>query len=148
MGALIEIFLINPPKPYGFVSVPLQSRLFPFFIKRGSLSVFFGNLAKNILKYILFTLPFILSFKALYFCWMYGVWTTPYFIQEFISNVPFFGLRLSEFFWGNDLILPVDKIQNHQNISQLIFVGGLGGCLGKSLFDSWFADYSILNSRR
>ena len=101
---------------------------------------FLANFAKNLLKF-LFILPFVLIFKALYICWINGVWTMPYFIQEFISNVPFLGYILYDYFGGNNSILSQDNIQNNQNIRELIFLGGLGSSLGFSLFESIFGDY-------
>jgi hypothetical protein len=100
-----------------------------------------ANIRKNLLKYILFTLPCILAFKALYLCWTNDVLTFAYFIQQFISNVPFLGQTLSEYIWGKNFILSLDQIQNNQKIIQLIFAGGLGGCVGLSLFETWFSDF-------
>ena len=37
--------------------------------------------------------------------------------------------------------LSLDKIHNNQDITQLIFAGGLGGCLGKTILEEWFSDY-------
>jgi hypothetical protein len=111
----------------------------------GSFSVLFANIRKNLLKYLFFTLPCILAFKAIYLCWTDEVLTFAYFIQQFLSNVPFWGQTFSEYMWGNNLILSLDEIQTNQKITQLIFVGGLGSCLGKSLSETWFSDYFNFN---
>ena len=39
------------------------------------------------------------------------------------------------------MILSLDNIKNNQNIIQLIFAGGIGSCLGKTVFETWFSDY-------
>jgi hypothetical protein len=98
----------------------------------------FGIFIKHLLKYVLFVLPFILVFKSLYICWQDAVLTIEYFSQQFISNIPFLGERFSCYIWGEGLSL--DKIQSNQNITQLILIGGLGGCLGKTIFEIWFSD--------
>lgn len=111
-------------------------------LKRKKIELFLFNLIKILLKYIFFILPYILIFKTLYVCWYDNVWTFAYFSQQFVSNVPFIGRILSENIWGgNNLLIPLDKIQINQNISQLIFVGGIGSCLGKTIFETWFNDY-------
>jgi hypothetical protein len=48
-----------------FGSLSLQARIFPMQLKINS---FFITLAKNVFKYILFILPFVLIFKAFYLC--------------------------------------------------------------------------------
>lgn len=55
--------------------------------------------------------------------------------------MPFLGQTLSEYIWGNNLLLSLDTILKNQNIVELIFVGGLGGSVGKSLMETWFSDY-------
>lgn len=95
---------------------------------------------KYILKYVLFVLPFILIFKGLYLSWSYDIMTFEFFSQEFISNIPFLGVKFSKIIWGDNLILTLENIQNNQKIIQLIFMGGLGSCLGKTIFDVWFSN--------
>lgn len=95
---------------------------------------------KYILKYVLFILPFVLIFKGLYLCWSHDIMTFEFFSQEFISNIPFLGVKLSNLIWGENLILTLENIQNNQKIIQLIFMGGLGSCLGKTIFDVWFSN--------
>lgn len=101
---------------------------------------FASVLVKYILKYVLFVLPFVLIFKGLYLCWSHDIMTFEFFSQEFISNIPFLGVKLSKILWGENLILTLENIQNNQKIIQLIFMGGLGSCLGKTLFDVWFSN--------
>lgn len=105
----------------------------------GNKSEFFSKLLKNLLKYTLFILPFILISKSLYICWSDDIWNFTYFGQQFVSNVPFLGRIFSEYIWGNNLILSLDNIKNNQNTGELIFVGGLGSCLGKTIFEVWFS---------
>ena len=95
-------------------------------------------LLKYIIKYILFILPFVLVFKSLYICWQDAVLTVESFSQQFISHIPFLGERLSCNIWEEGLSL--DKIRNNQKITELIFFGAMGGCLGKSIFEIWFSD--------
>ncbi len=130
----------SPCKPHCFSALVLQASIFNLTISRGSFSVLFANIRKNLKKYLFFTLPCILAFKALYLCWTEDVLTFAYFIQQFISNVPFLGQTFSEYIWDKNLILSLDQIKNNQKIMQLIFAGGLGGCVGLSLFETWFND--------
>jgi hypothetical protein len=110
-------------------------------IMQNSVIVKFASvLVKYILKYVLFVLPFVLIFKGLYLCWSHDIMTFEFFSQEFISNIPFLGVKLSKILWGENLILTLENIQNNQKIIQLIFMGGLGSCLGKTLFDVWFSN--------
>lgn len=39
------------------------------------------------------------------------------------------------------MILSLDNIKNNQSIIRLIFAGGIGSCLGKTVFETWFSDY-------
>lgn len=129
------------PSPHSFCDLPLEASFFKITLTKHSISVFCGNLRNNILKYILFILPCMVVFKALYHCYIYDVWSFVYFIQQSISHVPFFGQTLYEYLWGNNLLLSLDTILKNQNIAELIFVGGLGGSVGKSLMETWFSDY-------
>lgn len=136
-----EIMTTTVPSPHSFCNLPLEASFFKFTLSKSSISVFFANLRKNILKYIFFILPCMVVFKALYLCYIHDVWSFVYFIQQSISHVPFFGQTLSEYIWGNNLLLSLDTIKKNQNIVELIFVGGLGGSVGKSLMETWFSDY-------
>lgn len=130
------------PSPHSFCDLPLEASIFKFTLSKSSISIFLVNLRNNILKYILFILPCILVFKALYNCYIYDVWTFVYFIQQFISHVPFVGQTFSEYIWGKILLLSSDGVQyHHQNLVDLIFVGGVGASLGKSLMDTWFSNF-------
>lgn len=122
------------------LSKHLQASFFPFTIS----NKFFVNLSKNIFKYIFFILPFILIFKSIYTCWHNDIWSFIFFSQHIISNIPFFGQMLIENLWGNNLILSLDSIKDNQDIIQLIFTGGLGSCLGKSIFEIGFFNFSKL----
>src|SRR4051812_14033311 len=42
------------------------------------------------------------------------------------------------------MILSLDSIKDNQDIIQLIFAGGLGSCLGKSIFEIGFFNFSKL----
>jgi hypothetical protein len=133
--SLIEVVLVLVPALVCIAYVTAAESALRSFL------AFSLNLVRNILKYLIFILPFILAFKALYLCWHDDVWTFTYFSQQFISNVPFFGQILSENIWGDNFRLSLDKIHNNQDITQLIFAGGLGGCLGKTILETWFSDY-------
>ena len=113
--------------------------IYVFGLKK-SIVKFLTILIKYLIKYFLFILPFILIFKGLYICWSDGVITVDYFSQQFISNIPFLGENLSNSIWGNNLILSFENIKDNQKITQLIFIGGLGSCLGKTIFETWFSD--------
>ncbi len=95
----------------------------------------------NLLKYIIFILPFILIFKSLYLCWDNNIWTFNYYNQQFISSIPFFGQIFSENIWGNNLILSLDMIRNNQTISQILFFSGLSSILAENLFDTYIIDF-------
>lgn len=131
--------MTSPPKPHCYCDLAVQASIFNFTM--GSFSVLFAKIRNNLLKYIFFILPCILAFKALYLCWTDEVLTFAYFIQYFISNVPFWGQTFSEYIWGNNLMLSPDQIQTNQKVTQLIFVGGLGSSIGRSLSETLFSDY-------
>jgi hypothetical protein len=40
----------------------------------------------------------------------------------------------------------MDNIDKNQKITQLIFVGGLGSCLGKTIFETLLNDYLKLSA--
>lgn len=102
---------------------------------------FLVNLGKNFLKYILFILPFILLFKTLYSCLFNGVWDFQFFSQQFISNFPFIGKILYSIIWNEYSLLPIDTIYYNQWIMEITFVGGLGGILGRTIFETYFSDF-------
>ena len=122
------------------LSKHLEASFFPFT----NSNKFFVNLSKNIFKYIFFILPCILIFKSIYTCWHNDIWSFIFFSQHIISNIPFLGQMLIENLWGNNLILTLDSIKNNQDIIQLIFAGGLGSCLGKSIFEIGFFNFAKL----
>lgn len=66
---IFKLCITSPPKPHAFVSTPLQSNLFSYI----NFKDVFVNFCKNFLKYVIFILPFILVFKALYSCLLNGV---------------------------------------------------------------------------
>jgi hypothetical protein len=39
------------------------------------------------------------------------------------------------------MLLSLDNIQNNQKITQLMSIGGIGSCLGKTIYETWFSDY-------
>uniref|UniRef100_A0AAU7YTV1 Uncharacterized protein n=1 Tax=Madurella sp. TaxID=2420206 RepID=A0AAU7YTV1_9PEZI len=104
---------------------------------------FFLILGFNLLKYIIFILPFILIGKALYLCFNNDVWNLAYFSQQLISNLPFCGKMLSQNLWGNNLILSLDMIQNNQKFTEFIVAGGLGSCFGRSIYESFFYYFKL-----
>jgi hypothetical protein len=110
-------------------------------LKMYSIMGFIIKLSKYVFRYILFILPFILIFKSVYLCLHEGILTSEFFSHQFICNIPFLGEKLAYNIWGDNLILSLEKIQNNQKITQLIFTGGLGSCLGKTIFETWFSDY-------
>lgn len=89
-------------------------------------------------------LPFILLFKTLYICLQYKDCSYLFFSQQFISNIPFIGIKLLKILYNNDLILTLDNIINNHNISGFIFAGGVGSCIGWSFFDVFIKE--TLNS--
>lgn len=99
------------------------------------------KLSSNLFKYIIFVLPLIILFKALYHCILSDNWTLSYVYQHFISNVPFVGQMLIDYFWKGTYLLSIDSIKNHQNTMEFIFIGGLGGCLGRSIADTYFSEF-------
>ena len=38
------------------------------------------------------------------------------------------------------MLLSLDNIQNNQKITQLMSIGGIGSCLGKTIYEIWFSD--------
>ena len=102
---------------------------------------FLVNLGKNFFKYIVFILPFILLFKTLYSCTFNGVWDFQFFSQQFISNFPFIGKILYGIIWNEYSLLSIDTIYYNQWIMDITFVGGLGGILGRTIFETYFSDF-------
>ena len=119
----------------------LFSLIFKFVHKYLNPKKFFLNLGKNFLKYIIFILPFILVFKTLYSCILNGVWDYQFFSQQFISNFPFIGKILYGIIWNEYSLLSIDTIYYNQWIMDITFVGGLGGILGRTIFETYFSDF-------
>ena len=94
------------------------------------------------LKYVLFILPFILVFKALYTCWLNGVWDFQFVSQQLISNLPFVGKTFFNIIWKEESLLYTDIIRNNQFIMELTFVGGLGGSLGRAIVETYFSNFT------
>lgn len=134
----LEWGLSSPPKPHAFVSLPLQSRFFSFINFKGV----FINFFKNFLKYVIFILPFILVFKALYTCWLNGVWDFQFFGQQLISNLPFVGKTFFNIIWKEESLLSTDIIRHNQWIMELTFVGGLGASLGRAIVETYFINFT------
>lgn len=85
-------------------------------------------------------MPFILAFKSLYCCYYFDVLTFTYFSQQFISHIPFIGSCLLPLLNEYGLLLSDYLINNHTNqfIGNLIFLGGVGASIFKSLFKLFF----------
>lgn len=95
---------------------------------------FFYNFIVNILKFIFLILPFILLFKSLYVCWHENVFTFQFFSIQFINYIPFFGEILSHSIWDN-ISLSNINIKNNQYFMEIIFAGGIGSCIARSIID-------------
>lgn len=54
-----------------------------------------------------------------------------------------------DYFWKQESILSIDTIKDHQSIMELLFIGGIGGSLGRTIaetfFTDWFKDPMTLN---
>lgn len=72
------------------------------------------------------------------------MWTLVYYSQQFISNLPFFGQIFSDYIWGDNSSLSKDILESHQRFSQLIFAGGLGASIGRSILEIWFQDFDFV----
>lgn len=137
---LFEWALSSPPKPHAFVSLPLQSSFLnpnPYFKYLKDLSF---KIVINIIKYVVFIFPFIILFRTTYHCWYYDVWTLPFFTQQLVSNIPFIGESLMNSLWGKKYLLTFDDLENHKYIIETLFTGGLGGSLGRTLYESFSTD--------
>jgi hypothetical protein len=64
-----------------------------------------------------------------------------YFVQYFISHVPFIGRLLLEYS-GFDSLLSINLIEFNQNISKYLLVGSVGASLGNIFFEI-FSDLKI-----
>lgn len=93
------------------------------------------NFVNRIFIYLFIILPFILLFKTLWLCLQHNDYSYLFFSQQFISNIPILGIKLLKIIFNNNLILTLDNIISNQDISGLIFAGGIGSCFGWSLFD-------------
>lgn len=97
------------------------------------------------LVYICFVLPTILILKALYLCFISDTWTILYFLDQFIANIPFIGKIYYPNITQEYFKLSIGNLKNintliFNNINELIFVGGLGGCFSWSLFEAFFSE--------
>ena len=138
---LFEWALSSPPKPHAFVSLPLQSNIFnpnPYF---KYLKDLFFKIVINIIKYVVFIFPFVIIFRTTYHCWYYDVWTLAFFTEQLVSNIPFIGESLINSLWGNKYPLTFDDLENHKYIIENLFTGGLGGSLGRTLYDTFSTDF-------
>lgn len=132
--------LSSPPKPHAFASLPLQSSLLNTNGYFKYLKQFIYKLWINFLKYLFIILPFIILFKSMYHCWLHDIWIFSFFTQQLVSNFPFIGKFLMDSFWGDQHLLTLDDLENHKYIIETIFIGGLGGCLGRSLVEIFSTD--------
>jgi hypothetical protein len=85
---------------------------------------------KRLLVYIILVLPCVLLFKTFYICLQSNNYHVLFFTQELLSNIPIIGSNLLNLIYGNNIILSRDIIINNQDISNLIFVGSVGGSFG------------------
>ena len=90
---------------------------------------------KRLLAYIILVLPCVLLFKTFYICLQSNNYHVLFFTQEFLSNIPIIGSNLLNLIYGNNIILSRDIIINNQDISNLIFVGSVGGSFGWNILN-------------
>jgi hypothetical protein len=62
-----------------------------------------------------------------------------------MSNLSFFGQIFFENIWGDNFILSRDNIHKNPKITQVIFVGNLGNCLAKPIFETLLNYYLKLS---
>ena len=96
---------------------------------------FVHPLLKKLLVYIILVLTCILLFKTFYICLKSNNYDGLFFTQELISNIPIIGSYFLNLIYGNNIIISQDIIINNQDISNLIFVGSVGGSFGWNLFN-------------
>jgi len=99
------------------------------------LSQFVHPLLCRLLAYIMLVLPCILLFKTFYICLKSNNFHFLFFTQELISNIPIIGTYFLNLIYKNNIILSQDLIIKNQDLSNLIFVGGIGGSFGWNLFN-------------
>ena len=104
-------------------------------MKKFLLLKFVQDFSKRLLAYLILVLPCIILFKTFYICIKSNNYHPLFFTQELISNIPIIGSKILNLIYGNNIILSQDIIITNQDISNLIFVGGIGGSFGWNLFN-------------
>jgi hypothetical protein len=99
--------------------------------------------AKSFFKYIFVVLPCILVTKSLFDCYNFHTWTFMYFIQYFLSHVPFIGFFLLNNFYS-DILLSFKLLILHEQFSKYLFVGSIGASLGRVLLDIYYDLYCMM----
>src|SRR5581483_2018539 len=99
-------------------------------MKKFLLLKFVQDFSKRLLAYLILVLPCIILFKTFYICIKSNNYHPLFFTQELISNIPIIGSKILNLIYGNNIILSQDIIITNQDISNLIFVGGIGGSFG------------------
>lgn len=94
------------------------------------------------LIYIFFVLPIILISKSLYICYIDNNLSILYFINQFTSNIPFFKyiFTYSRECFHVEYFKDINELLS-KNINELVFVGGVAGSLGWSMFEAFFSEF-------
>lgn len=118
---------------------PLDSFIyyFDFLTLKKLLKDFFFNFLKKLYKYIFIILPVLLIIKVLYSFFYLSNVDIKYLGIECISNIPFLGGHLIDYFNLESPLISKDVLIKNQFISQLMFIGGIGGCFGWSIINTF-----------
>ncbi len=98
---------------------------------------------KAFFRYIFVVLPCILVTKSIFDCYNFDTWTFTYFIQYFLSHVPFIGFFLLNNFYS-DILLSFKLLTLHEQFSKYLFVGSIGASLGRVLLEIYSDLYCMM----
>ena len=96
-----------------------------------------SRIVKYLGKYLILILPIILISKSLYGCYINDTWSFMYFLEYFLSHVPFFGSWLLNYFYADCSLTP-EIIKSHQYIGDYIFIGSISAFLGNIVHEIWY----------
>lgn len=105
---------------------------------------FFLRFIYRSLIYIFFILPIILISKSLYLCFLDNNLSILYFLNQLTNNIPFikYILPYSKEWFNLEIFknIDIDELFS-KNINELLFIGGIAGSLGWSIFESFFNEF-------
>ncbi len=105
--------------------------------------LFFQKFFKKFFTYLFFILPIILLFKTIFSSYCHDNWSFMAFSQEFLSHIPIFGSSIIK--TGNWVYLSPDVIKDNQYLGNLLFVAGMGNCLGNVIVEEYLSNVMFMD---